>query len=122
VAARGALFALILGCAAMDAPVSPPDLPFIAQTGVAMKKMMKAMSVRPTGDVDKDFVDMMVAQHEGAIEMSEAVLRYGHNEQLQRIAQEIIVTQHEEIAAMRIAVGESPPPYVPAPGHALDGH
>jgi uncharacterized protein (DUF305 family) len=32
-------------------------------------------------------------------------LRYGKNEQLRRIAQEIIVTQQDEIAAMRLAVG-----------------
>ena len=35
--------------------------------------------------------------------MAESELRYGHNEQLRRLAQEIIVTQHEEIAAMRLA-------------------
>ncbi len=35
--------------------------------------------------------------------MSEAELRYGHNEQLRRLAQEIIVTQQDEISAMRLA-------------------
>jgi Domain of unknown function (DUF305) len=42
-------------------------------------------------------------------------LRYGHNEQLRRLAQEIIVTQQQEIAAMRLAVGEPLPPSTPAP-------
>lgn len=76
---------------------------------------MNAMNGRPSGDVDKDFVDSMVPHHEGAIEMSEAELRYGHNEQLRRIAQEIIVMQHQEIAAMRLAIGESLPPQAPTP-------
>jgi uncharacterized protein (DUF305 family) len=40
----------------------------------------------------------------GAIEMAEAQLLYGRNEQLRRIAQEIIVTQREEIAAMKLAI------------------
>ena len=35
-----------------------------------------------------------------------AELRYGRNEQLRRIAQEIIVTQQQEIAAMRLAIGQ----------------
>ena len=70
---------------------------------------------KPTGDVDHDFVEMMVPHHQGAIDMARAVLRYGHNEQLRRLAQEIIVTQQQEIAAMRLALGEPLPPSVPAP-------
>jgi uncharacterized protein (DUF305 family) len=34
----------------------------------------------------------MVPHHQGAIDMAQAELRYGHNEQLRRIAQGIIVT------------------------------
>jgi hypothetical protein len=37
-------------------------------------------------------------------------LRHGRNEQLRRIAQEIIVTQQQEIAAMRLALGQPLPP------------
>jgi hypothetical protein len=47
--------------------------------------------------------------------MAQAELRYGHNEQLRRMAQEIIVTQEEEIATMGLAVGQPLPPAVPAP-------
>ena len=58
---------------------------------------------------------MMVPHHQGAIDMALAVLRYGHNERLRRMAQEIIVTQQQEIAAMRLAIGEPLPPSVPPP-------
>jgi hypothetical protein len=72
---------------------------------------------------------MMVPHHQGAIDMAQAVLRYGHNEQLRRLAQEIVVTQQQEIAAMRLAVGEGLPPSVASPTqsgvmpppHAADG-
>lgn len=47
--------------------------------------------------------------------MAEAELRYGHNETIRRIAQEIIVTQQQEITAMRLALGEPLPPSAPAP-------
>lgn len=70
-----------------------------------MTKMMAAMAVAPSGDIDEDFVATMVPHHQGAIEMAQAELRYGHNEQLRRIAQEIIVDQTQEIAAMRLAIG-----------------
>jgi uncharacterized protein (DUF305 family) len=80
-----------------------------------MKKMMKDMAVKPTGDVDLDFVAMMVPHHQGAIDMALAVLRYGRNPQIRRLAQEIIVTQQQEIAAMRLAVGKPLPPPAPSP-------
>jgi uncharacterized protein (DUF305 family) len=83
-------------------------LSFQKENDAAMSKMMAAMAVTPTGDVDKDFVATMVPHHQGAIEMAQAELRYGHNEQLRRIAQEIIVEQTQEIAVMRLAVAEHP--------------
>ena len=65
--------------------------------------------MKPSGDVDADFVAMMVPHHQGAIEMARAELRYGHNEQLKRMAQEIIVTQLQEIAAMHLVLGQPLP-------------
>ncbi|MEJ0025083.1 MAG: DUF305 domain-containing protein [Rhizomicrobium sp.] len=91
------------------------EAPFLAQNDAAMARMMNAMAVKPTGDVDRDFVAMMVPHHQGAIDMALAVLRYGRNERLRRLAQEIIVTQQQEIAAMRLAVGEPLPPSIPSP-------
>jgi len=76
---------------------------------------MKNMALKPTGDVDHDFVAMMVPHHQGAIEMAQAVLRYGHNEQVRRIAQEIIVDQLQEIAAMRLATGDPLPASIASP-------
>jgi uncharacterized protein (DUF305 family) len=91
----------------------------MAENSAAMAKMMAAMDVKPLGDVDADFVAMMVPHHQGAIDMAQAELRYGRNEQLRRMAQEIIVTQQEEIAAMRLAVGQPLPPSAPSPDQQL---
>jgi len=91
---------------------------FLAENDAAMTKMMRGMAVKSIGDVDRDFVAMMVPHHQGAIDMALAMLRYGRNEQLRRLAQEIIVTQQEEIAAMQLAVGERLQPIVASPTHA----
>jgi hypothetical protein len=91
------------------------EAPFLTENAKAMKRMMAGMDVRPTGYVDVDFAAMMIPHHQGAIDMAIAYLRYGKNEQLRRIAQEIIVTQQQEIAAMRLALGEPLPPSAPAP-------
>ena len=88
---------------------------FLAENNAAMAKMMAAMDVKPSGDVDADFVATMVPYHQGAIDMAQAQLRYGRNEQLRRIAQEIIVTQQQEIVAMRLAIGQPLPPSAPSP-------
>jgi uncharacterized protein (DUF305 family) len=101
------------GAAANLAPGG--EAPFFAENDAAMETMMKDMTIKPTGDVDRDFVTMMVPHHQGAIDMAVALLRYGHNEQLKRLAQEIIVTQQQEIAAMRLAVGQPLPPSAAAP-------
>jgi hypothetical protein len=97
------------------AAVSDTEKQFIAANDAAMGKMMAEMTVAPTGDIDRDFVAMMVPHHQGAIDMAQLILRYGANEQLKRLAQEIIVTQQQEIAAMKLAVGEPLPPSVPSP-------
>ena len=91
------------------------EAPFLAENNTAMTTMMDGMSVKPTGDVDRDFVAMMVPHHQGAIDMAQAELRYGHNEQLRRIAQEIVVEQQQEIVAMRVALGQPLPPRAAAP-------
>jgi uncharacterized protein (DUF305 family) len=80
-----------------------------------MDKMMAEMAIKPSGDVDRDFSAMMIPHHQGAIDMARAELRYGRNEQLRRIAQGIIVEQQQEIAAMRLALGQKLPPSVAAP-------
>jgi len=92
-----------------------PEQPYVAAVSAAMDRMMAGMMGPPTGDVDRDFVAMMTPHHQGAIDMAVAELRYGHNEQLKRIAQEIIVDQQQEIAAMKLALGQPLPPSTPAP-------
>ena len=82
---------------------------FLAENAAAMKKMMNDMDIKPTGNVDLDFVAMMVPHHQGAIDMALAVLRHGRNQRLKRMAQEIIITQQQEIAAMHLAVGRPLP-------------
>ncbi|MCO5400549.1 DUF305 domain-containing protein [Ralstonia sp. 21MJYT02-11] len=98
--------------------ITPPanrEQAFLAENDVAMTKMMDGMAPKPTGSIDQDFVAMMTPHHQGAIDMAVAYLRYGQNEQLRRIAQEIVIEQQQEIAAMRMALGQPLPPSAPAP-------
>ncbi|WP_213308331.1 DUF305 domain-containing protein [Paraburkholderia sacchari] len=108
----------LCGSAAFAAGSQAPssdEASFKAENDAAMTRMMDGMSVKPTGDIDRDFVAMMIPHHQGAIDMAQAELRHGHNEQLRRIAQEIVVEQQQEIVAMRLALGQPLPPSASAP-------
>jgi Domain of unknown function (DUF305) len=102
-------------CAKPFRSASAAEAPYLAENVGAMTKMMIDMGISPSGDVDADFVAMMAPHHQGAIEMAQAELRYGRNETLRRMAQEIIVTQLQEISAMRLALGQPLPPAVASP-------
>ena len=100
--------ATLLLCARVFA-LDETEAAFLKENDLAMSRMMATMTITPTGDVDRDFVAAMIPHHQGAIEMAQALLRHGRNQQLRRIAQEIIVDQTQEIAAMRLALGERAP-------------
>ncbi len=82
---------------------------FTAMMDAAMATMDRAMMAPPSGDPDRDFAATMVPHHQGAIDMAEAELRFGHDERLRRLAQAIIVEQRQEIVVMRDALASLPP-------------
>src|SRR3981081_4642984 len=99
--------ALIVGSILTATVAMADDSQFIADCTDAMNRMMTAMQIQPSGNADTDFVAMMVPHHQGAIDMARAELLYGQNETLRRMAQEIVVTQQQEIVAMQQALGQS---------------
>jgi uncharacterized protein (DUF305 family) len=107
-------------CSAAFRSAPPQEAPFLSENVDAMTKMIVGMEITASGDADTDFTAMMIPHHQGAIDMAQAELRHGRNEQLRRIAQEIIVTQQQEIAAMRLALGQPLPPSLAAPDQPSD--
>ena len=86
-----------------SAPAIIPQQSFEAQMALSDSHMMQAMQAAPrTGQPDHDFASMMIPHHQGAIDMAKAELLYGKDPVLRRIAQEIIVTQQQEILVMRL--------------------
>jgi len=109
------LAACAIAMTAMAATTGSNQAAFVAANEAAMSRMMAGMQARPSGDIDQDFASLMIPHHQGAIDMAEAELRYGKNEQLRRIAQEIIVDQQQEITAMHLALAQPLPRPAPAP-------
>jgi hypothetical protein len=94
------LSAFALGAVATPGPLSPEEQ-FSQGMHQVMMHMDAAMRAPMPATVDSEFVAMMVPHHQAAIDMAVLQLRYGHNPQLARIAQEIIVEQQQEITVMR---------------------
>ena len=82
--------------AASPAAETPADKAYAA----SMASMMKGMDVKPTGNPDLDFVDMMMPHHQGAIDMAKVELQYGKDPILRKLAQDIVKAQETEIGDM----------------------
>ena len=77
------------------------EKPFPVLMDEAMTVMDRGMKNAPmTGDPDHDFAAMMIPHHQGAVDMAKVELLYGKDPVLRRLAQEIIVTQEQEIEVM----------------------
>ena len=98
---RRALSCAVL-CAAVAASATPDG--FREMMDEAAARMHAGMHVSYTGDPDRDFARMMIPHHQGAIDMALAELRYGKDERLRRLAQEIVVAQKQEIEVMKLAL------------------
>lgn len=77
-----------------------PSNPSTAAYEAANAKMHQGMAITFTGDADRDYLAGMIAHHQGAVDMSEVVLKYGKDPKVRQLAQEIIKAQKKEIEQM----------------------
>ena len=88
---------------------SPPDSVFEQEMMESMSKMDQDMGAAPmTGNPNHDFSAMMIPHHQGAIDMAKTFLLHGQDAALRRLAQEIIVTQQQEIQVMQLRLAALP--------------
>jgi len=91
------LAVLLLGGAALAG--STPGFQVLMDD--AMARMHSRMAAAPmTGNADQDFLAMMIPHHQGAVDAAKAVLLYGKDPQVKRLAQEILTEQALEIEYM----------------------
>ena len=105
---------LWIAAAVAAVPVStarPGASGFADQLDRAMETMHHGMAAAArTGDPDHDFVTSMIPHHQGAIDMARALLLYGKDPALRRLAEGIIADQQTEITLMRRWLDQHPAP------------
>ena len=94
-----------------------------AGASAAMMQSMDRMHVemnglQVTGDLDRDFVALMVPHHQSGVDMARVYLESGTDPELRRLAEQIVSSQEAEIGHMKAEVGEVSS--ATAPAHA--GH
>ena len=66
-----------------------------------MARMMQDMhAAPPSGNVDADFLAMMIPHHAGAVDMARLVLQHGQDPATRQMAEDIIAGQTTEIDSM----------------------
>lgn len=74
----------------------------------SMQKSQDKMSkMQMSGDIDKDFAQMMADHHRSAIEMAQIQAEYGNDKELKQLAQKIVTTQKQELSVLERHAGGS---------------
>ncbi|MER7501286.1 DUF305 domain-containing protein [Nonomuraea pusilla] len=69
--------------------------------GMATPEQMEALKAAQGEEFDRLFLQLMIRHHEGAITMSEQVLRKGSHTKIEELATDVSVTQTAEIRRMQ---------------------
>ena len=93
------LFTITLPLSAMhhDSHKNHGPMPFQK----AMDKMHKDMMMKSSGNIDIDFLKGMIPHHQGAIDMSEELIKKTKDPELKAFAEKIIKDQKAEINMMQ---------------------
>lgn len=86
---------------------SPNGFNTEARAAIDRMNASLASAIR-NGNVNHDFITLMIPHHQGAIDIAQAYLRYGTDPRLREMAEKASASQSEEIAKLRQIVKEYP--------------
>jgi uncharacterized protein (DUF305 family) len=94
--------------AAGAVPTGCGDHPHTQMKGMASAEQLAALDAAEGGAAERLFLDLMIAHHEGALEMAESAVREGTNAYVRSSGKHVLVEQQREIAAMTALLAEAP--------------
>ena len=93
----------------MNMPATPDATPGGDSMMSAMDKMSRGMAAVPmTGDTDREFAQMMIPHHQGAIDMARNEIAHGKDPAMLKLARDVVAAQNKEIAQMKAWLASHP--------------
>jgi uncharacterized protein (DUF305 family) len=90
---------------------------------IMMSSAKESQSMKPSGDVDHDFLTMMRHHHQSGIKMAEVEMRQGKSAEAKEMARKIIEAQKKEIAEIDTLLKNYPSSAEGSSGHSgSSGH
>jgi uncharacterized protein (DUF305 family) len=77
---------------------------FLFARDLAVSDVSRASLFEPTGNVDRDFVAMMIPPGQAIIDVVRAELLYGRNDELRNLAETVVAQQQQQISMMNGAM------------------
>ena len=87
------------------APGAMPGMDHGGMAGMVTPDQMNRIEQANGADFDRMFLDMMIAHHDGAVQMAQTELANGTNPEAKALARQIVDTQETEITEMRELLG-----------------
>ena len=89
--------------AALDASskTSSQDMGMMDHSAMSMSEMNTILENKTGNEFDKAFIEMMIAHHEGAIDMAELAETNAEREEIKTLSTQILDAQTTEIAQMK---------------------
>ncbi|MFD3461646.1 DUF305 domain-containing protein [Nocardia fluminea] len=75
--------------------------------GMMTDAQMSSLQAANGADFDRQWLEMMIAHHEGAVEMAQTELNAGMNPRARQLATKIVADQEAEITTMRGMLGQN---------------
>ncbi|MFD3427712.1 DUF305 domain-containing protein [Nocardia fluminea] len=75
--------------------------------GMMTDAQMSSLQAANGADFDRQWLEMMIAHHEGAVEMAQTELNAGVNPRARQLATKIVADQEAEITTMRGMLGQN---------------
>ncbi|WP_109211473.1 MULTISPECIES: DUF305 domain-containing protein [Microbacterium] len=89
-------------------PIGCGDHPHTQMKGMATAEQLAALDAAEADAADRLFLELMIAHHEGALEMAEGAVREGSNAFVRNSGKHVLVEQESEITAMTSLLAEVP--------------
>lgn len=91
----------IIGTVGVGAVMNTPRGDHMDHSAMSMSDMNKALENKTGDDFDKAFIEMMIAHHEGAVDMAILAKDNAKHDEIKTLSEDIIAAQTKEISQMQ---------------------